>query len=272
MKFYLINNGNYIFFRSIHGGTPIIGKGMSGTVLKPDIKHHNDKYISKLFILPKEITIDQFIELENNLNRNDPSNKFHLPMIDIDIINESYDLSELNKEDREKYTYIATYEYGGLSLNLLISNPDYNSKITPFFCREIFNGFLHLYDGIIHFAEYNINHCDIHMGNIVLDLDNPSFMRFIDFNLVSPFYDFNMNYIQDIISLLSTIEEVMGKFLIIFQERKNHELVDYFKTIILILEQSYRTLFHDDDINNIIIIKQTLKDKFSEINSIIEDM
>jgi hypothetical protein len=64
----------------------------------------------------------------------------------------------------------------------------------------------------------------------------------------------------------------MGKFLIIFQERKNHELVDYFKTIILILEQSYRTLFHDDDINNIIIIKQTLKDKFSEINSIIEDM
>jgi hypothetical protein len=272
MKFFLMNKGNYKYFRSIHGGMPIIGKGRYGTVLKPDIKYHNDKFISKLFILPKGVTIEEFTQLETNLNTNDALNRFHLPMIDIDIINKSYNLSELNKEDREKYTYIATYEYGGLSLESVISNTDYNSRITPFFCLQLFNGFLYLYDGIIHFSEFRIHHCDIHTGNIVFDLQNPSIMRFIDFNPNLPFSDFNMNYVQDIIDLLSMIEEVIRKLLIIFQERKNQGLVIYLQSVIPILEQSYTTLFRDYDINNIVIIKQRLKDKFSEINSIIEDM
>jgi hypothetical protein len=289
MKFTLFNNGKYLYFRSIFGGKPVIGKGVNGIALKPDIKHGNNNYVSKLFILPKNITIEEFTQLENNLNKYDTLNRFHLPMIDIDTINKSHDISELNKEDIEKYTYIATYEYGGLSIDQLISNPEYNSTITPFFCMQMLNGFLYLYDGIIHFAEYKINHGDIHNGNIVLDLENPSIMRFIDFNPDprlepsterwlqsrhddhdSPYPNFNMNYVQDIIDLLSMIEEVISYLLIIFQERKNQELVNYLQSVLSIIDQSHTTLISDYDVNNIVIIKHTLKDKFGEIESFLE--
>ena len=294
MKFSLFNNGKYLYFRSMFGGKPVIGQGRHGIALKPDIIHGNNDYISKLFILPQNISIEEFTQLEQNLNKYDTSNRYHIPMIDIDIINKSHDISELNKEDIEKYTYIATYEYGGLSLDHLISNPEYNSLITPFCCMQMFNGFLHLYDGIIYFAEYGINHSDVHTGNIVLDLQNPSIMRFIDFNPDprldpsierwlqtlhgdpdspfpdSPFPDFIMNYVQDIIDLLSMIEEVIRKLLIIFEERKNQELVNYMQIVLPIIVESYYTLSHDYDVNNIVIIKQTLKDKFGEIESFVD--
>jgi len=64
---------------------------------------------------------------------------------------------------------MTTYEYGGLSLDEII---EYEQVITPFFCMQMLNGFLYLYDGIIHLAQYGINHSDIHTGNIVLDLQN----------------------------------------------------------------------------------------------------
>ena len=48
-------------------------------------------------------------------------------------------------EEIEKYTYIATYEYGGLSLDHIILKSKYDSTITPFFCKQMFNGFLYLY-------------------------------------------------------------------------------------------------------------------------------
>jgi len=52
MKFILINNGKYLYFRSMFGGKPVIGEGRHGIALKPDIKHCNNNYVSKLFILP----------------------------------------------------------------------------------------------------------------------------------------------------------------------------------------------------------------------------
>ena len=296
MKFIAIKNGKYLYFRSMFGGKPVIGQGRHGIVLKPDIKHGNNKYVSKLFILPKNISIEEFTKLEENLNKYDTSNRFHLPMIDIPakITSQRFRVrehlvQELNREDIEKYTYIATYEYGGLSIDQIISNPEYNSIITPFFCMQMFNGFLYLYDGIIHFAQYRINHSDIHTGNIVVDLENPSIMRFIDFNPDprlepsierwlqsqhnnpdSPFSNFNMIYVQDIIDLLSMIEEVIRYLLIIFQERKNQGLVNYLQSVLSIIDQSYTTLISDYDVNNIVIIKQTLNDKFGEITSFLE--
>lgn len=196
---------------------------------------------------------------------------------------------ELNQEVIGKYIYIATYEYGGLSLEQIISNSEYDSFITPFFCMQMLNGFLYLYDGIIHFAQYGINHSDIHTGNIVLDLHNPSIMRFIDFNtdprlepsierwLQScfseadlPFPEFNMIYVQDIIDLLSMIEIVIRKLLILFEERKNQSLVNILQSVLLIIEESYDTLSRDYDVNNILIIKQTLKDNFGEIESFLD--
>ena len=83
MKFSLVNKGKYLYFQSMSGGKPIIGQGVYRIVLKPDIIHGNNNYVSKLFILPKNITIEDFIQLEENLNKYDISNKFHLPMIDI---------------------------------------------------------------------------------------------------------------------------------------------------------------------------------------------
>ena len=59
-------------------------------------------------------------KLENSLNKLDPLNRYHLPLIDIDTIKESHNLEQLNSDDKERYVYIATYEYGGISLNNLI--------------------------------------------------------------------------------------------------------------------------------------------------------
>jgi hypothetical protein len=296
MKFTLINNGKYLYFRSMFGGKPVIGEGRDGIALKPDIKHDNNNYVSKLFILPKNISIEEFTKLEENLNKYDTLNRYHIPMIDIPakITSQTYRVREhlareLNEEVIGKYIYIATYQYGGLSLDQIIANSEYDSFITPFFCMQLLNGFLYLYDGIIHFAQYGINHSDIHTGNIVLDLQNPSIMRFIDFNtdprlepsierwletrfsqVDLPFPKFNMIFVQDIIDLLSMIEIVISKLLIIFEERKNQGLVDYLQCVLLIIEESYYKLSHDYDVNNIVIIKQTLTDKFGEIESFLD--
>ena len=282
MKFFLMDRGKSIYFRSIHGGKPIIGKGVEGVVLKPDIIHHNDNYITKLFILPENITIDEFRQFENNLNRFDHLNRYHLPMIDIGIINETHNLTELPYEDRSKYTYIATYEYGGLSLTNLIENPLYEPIMTPSFCIKILNGFINLFNGIIHFSSQHINHNDIHQGNIVFVLDNPSMMRFIDFNLDSrlsdfnmrslidfnddsPLSDFNMRYVQDIIDILHVMEEIIRKFMNILIENKNEMFTQYFQSILPILDRSVESLFRNYDINDIPIIVQTLKEKFGEM-------
>ena len=64
-KFLLYNNGNYLYYRSLIGGNPLIGKGDYGAVIKPDIKHGNDNYISKLFILPENANIAEFRHLED---------------------------------------------------------------------------------------------------------------------------------------------------------------------------------------------------------------
>jgi len=273
MKFYLINRGKFIYFRSIHGGKPIIGKGIQGIVLKPDIMHHNDNYITKLFILRENISIDQFRQLEMNLNTYDSSNQYHLPMIDIGIINETHNLTELPYEDRyrSKYTYIATYEYGGISLTNLIENPIYESIMTPSFCKKILKGFINLFNGIIHFSSQHINHNDIHSSNIVFLLDNPSRMRFIDFNLDSRLSDFNMRYVQDTIDILHVMEEIIRKFMDIFIEKNNEKFSHYFDTILPIIDKSVETLFRNYDTNDIPIIVQRLKEKFNEMKPIISE-
>jgi len=286
MKFYLIDRGNTIYFRSIHGGKPIIGRGIQGVVLKPDIIHHNDNYITKLFMLRENISIDQFRQLEMNLNTYDRSNQYHLPMIDIGIINETHNLTELSDGDRAKYTYIATYEYGGISLTNLIENPIYESIMTPSFCKKIFKGFINLFNGIIHFSSQHINHNDIHSSNILFLLDNPSMMRFIDFNLDSrlsdfnmrsiidsnldsPLINFNIRYVQDTIDILHVMEEIIRKFTDIFIEKNNEMFSHYFQSILPIVDKSVETLFRNYDINDIPIIVQRLKEKFDEIKPMI---
>lgn len=101
----------------------MIGQGDYGIVLKPDIIHGNDNYISKLFILPEYYTIEVFEQFETKLNKIDKENKYHVPFIGIERINESHNLSELDSHDKERYVdsndkeqyvYIATYEYGGV--------------------------------------------------------------------------------------------------------------------------------------------------------------
>jgi hypothetical protein len=269
MKFFLMNKGNSIYFRSIHGGKPIIGKGLEGIVLKPDIKHHKDNYITKLFILPRGITIEQFTQLETNLNTFDDSNQYHLPLIDVERINETHNLTDIENGDR--YTYIATYEYGGLSLTNLIENPVYEPVMTPSFCIKILYGFINLFNGIIHFSSKGINHNDIHQGNIVFVLDNPSIMRFIDFNNTSIFRQFNSRYIQDIINTLRTMEEIITKFLNIFIEKKNEMFISYLRSILSIVNKGVETLFQKDDISDIPIIVQTLKEKLDEIKPMISE-
>jgi hypothetical protein len=124
------------------GGKPIIGKRDYGIVLKPDIIHGNNNYVSKLFILPEYYTIEEFEQFETKLNRIDSENKYHIPFIDIERINESHNLNELDSRDKERYVYshdkeryayIASYEYGGLSINNILMKKEYNLIITPLF-------------------------------------------------------------------------------------------------------------------------------------------
>ena len=271
MKFILYNNGSYHYYRSLTGGNPIIGKGDSGVVIKPDIKYHNDNYISKLFILPDDITIDEFKQLETTLNSLDQENKYHVPMIDIGKINRSHNLQELEYDDRERYTYIATYQYGGLSLDNLIQSDKYNAIITPFFCKELFNGFLNLFEGIIFFSAHGLNHNDIHPGNIVFLLENPSMMRFIDFTTTSQISIINRRFIQDVIDLLHSIERTLHKCMFIFKE-KNRPFFEYLDNLLdHKLIKYVETLFRsDDNIKEIIIIKQKLKEEFDKIGPFLQ--
>jgi len=282
MKFYLFNNGEYLYFRSMFGGNPIIGRGDYGIVLKPDIIHGNDNYISKLFILPEYITIQEFEQFETKLNTIDLENRYHVPFIDIVRINETHNLNELDNideeryvhsHDSEQYAYIATYEYGGLSINNIIMKTEYNLIITPLFCREILNGFLNLLDGIIYFSDNYIHHRDIHAGNIVILLNRPSVMRFIDFNCKTIFTA--RNYIRDIIDILQVLERMINKFIEIFIEQDIGLLYNYFQSILKIVDKSKKQLVLNEDIKLIseikIIseIKQTLKKEFDEIELLI---
>ena len=264
MKYSLRHNNSYPYFRSFYGGKPIIGKGISGIVLKPDIKHHNDNYISKLFILPEDTTIEEFEELETVLNTLDHENKYHIPIIDIQTINSSHNLDELEYNDRKKYTYLATYQYGGLSLDNLLMDPKYNSIITPLFCKQICNGFLNLFEGIMFLSQHEINHNDIHSGNIVFIFENPTMMRFIDFNYVSPLR-ISKRYVQDVIDLLHVIQYTVQKFVEVAIERANRPFFDYLQSILIIIDRSIVILFRNYDINDIVIVKQTLKEKIDEI-------
>jgi hypothetical protein len=265
MKFNLINNGKYLCFRSLFGGKPIIGRGVYGIALKPDIIHGNNNYISKLFILPENITIVELKKLENSLNRLDPLNRYHLPLIDIDIIKESHNLEQLNSDDKKKYVYIATYEYGGISLNNLIEKKIYDSRITPTFCQQILNGFINLFEGLIHLSIYKINHSDIHPGNIVFDLDNPSIMRFIDFDPDISWWNFEKRYALDITNLIHSLESIIHQFVDNLRRTNNLIFSSYLEDIIVILDKSREELARYEDIKLIPKIKNTLKKKIDEI-------
>jgi len=250
-KFILYDNGNFLYYRSFIGGNPVIGKGNYGAVIKPDIKHHNDNYISKLFILPDRVNISEFTYLETELNRLDPKvmildqeqYKYHVSMIDIETINSSHNLEELEYDDRERYTYIATYEYGGISLDNLLISTRYNSIITPEFCKQMLLGFLNIFEGIIYFAEKGIHHNDTHSGNIVMMLENPSNMRLIDFNINhEPFLrryraDSYNTHEQpkisiDLCEFFSVIIETLRKFMSIFKKKEENILLyKYFESL-----------------------------------------
>ena len=169
----------------------------------------------------------------------------------------------MESKDKERYAYIATYEYGGLSINNIIMKTEYNSIITPLFCKEILNGFLNLLDGIIYFSDNYIHHRDIHAGNIVILLDRPRVMRFIDFNCKQVFT--TRNYIRDIIDILQVLERMINKFIEIFIERDSGLLCDYFQSILIILNKSREQLALHEDIKLISEIKHTLTKKFDEI-------
>ncbi len=265
MLFTLCNNGKYLYFRSMYGGNPIIGQGVYGIALKPDIIHGNNNYISKLFILPENITITEFKKLEISLNKIDTLNRYHLPIIDIDTIKESHNLEQLKSDDKKKYIYIATYEYGGISLNNLIDKSIYDYLITPRFCKQILNGFINLFEGLIHLSIYKINHSDIHPGNIVFDLDDPSIMRFIDFDPDISWWNFEKRYTLDITNLIHSLELIIRIFIDYFIKTKNLIFSTKLQNIIELLDKSRDNLSRTEDNKLIPQIKKTLKRMIDEI-------
>jgi len=70
-------------------------------------------FLNYLFYHIHNISIEEFTQLENNLNKVDSSNRYHIPMIDIPtkITSEPFQVREhlnreLNQEVIGKYIYI----------------------------------------------------------------------------------------------------------------------------------------------------------------------
>ena len=112
---------------------------------------------------------------------------------------------------------------------------------------------------------YKINHSDIHPGNIVFDLDDPSIMRFIDFDPDISWWNFEKRYALDITNLIHCLESIIHQFIIYFTRTNNLIFSSYLQDIIVILDKSREELARSEDIKLIPKIKNTLKKKFDEI-------
>ena len=197
-------NGKLITYRAIcekvkkmKGGI-IIGKGLEGHVLHPNINMQSQGLVSKLFYVKEsnESDVEKFTLFEIRLNEIDDEYRYHVPMIieprKLTENNSQNKLMNLTDFYRKYYNFMITYEYNGISIKDFIENyeTDFRTPITKKFFVNLLLGFVNIFTGLIYFFTNGINHADIYSGNIVffiedsedpINQDNPKKMRMIDF-------------------------------------------------------------------------------------------
>ena len=170
-------------------GGKIIGRGNEGIVLR--IRY--DNIVSKLIKIDDETKIRNLIELENKLNKLDPTGQYHVKMIDSrriipSNINNIDDLPNQQRETLKKFdpNFEIKYEFGGISfLDFFfpkIKIDFTNNSTSSIFLKNILYGLINILDGLYIFYQNGINHNDFSEGtNIVFFIENPQNMRMIDF-------------------------------------------------------------------------------------------
>jgi len=178
--------------RKMKGGVEIIGQGVEGIVLTPNINNlNNNGKVSKLITATPE-QIAQLIEFENRLNDKDKDGRYHVKMLGFrDItsenINEIPNINQNKKNEMKKYNFKITYQFGGISIKDFLDNfINYQVRVDEYFLQRLLRGILNCFLGLYIFYHHRIVHNDLNNGNIVFFIDNPQVMRLIDWGILLP--------------------------------------------------------------------------------------
>jgi len=186
---YIKYKSKYINLLKNQKGGKIIGRGNEGIVLRI----REDNIVSKLIKIDDETKIRNLIELENKLNKIDPSGKHHVKMISSrriipSNIDEIDDLPDQQREILRNFepNFEIRYEYGGISfLDFFFPKIKTDFKTdseSNIFLKRFLSGLINILDGLYLFYQNGINHNDFSEGtNIVFFPENPENMRMIDF-------------------------------------------------------------------------------------------
>jgi hypothetical protein len=176
--------------RKMKGGV-IIGEGLEGVVIKPNINSKNDNQVSKLITATPE-EIRQLIGFEEELNKIDKDGKYHVKMlgyrnITSNNINEIPNVNKPKKNEMKKFNFKITYQFGGISIEKFVeklqdNNKEYVDKVNPHFIQALLRGIVNCFEGLYIFYKNELVHSDLHAGNIVFLLDHPEIMRIIDWS------------------------------------------------------------------------------------------
>jgi hypothetical protein len=180
--------------RKMKGGVEILGKGIEGIVLRPNINNlNNNGKVSKLITATQE-QATQLIAFEEELNRIDEDGRYHVKMLNTreiksENINAIPNINQTGKNEMKKYNFKITYQFGGISienfmLNLKERKNGYVDLINPRFIKGLLRGIVNCFQGLYIFYEGGMVHSDLHEGNIVFLLDSPEIMRLIDWGIL----------------------------------------------------------------------------------------
>jgi hypothetical protein len=176
--------------RKMKGGV-ILGQGQEGIVLIPNINSHKGDEVSKLISATPE-QASKLIEFEEQLNDKDKTGQYHVKMLGYREItpknlNSINNLKNKKENNKKKYNYKITYEFGGISIQKFLENLENSEnsensevKFDKNFCTNILLGIANIFQGLLTFHDFGIHHDDFHPDNIVFKLDNPTSMRIID--------------------------------------------------------------------------------------------
>jgi hypothetical protein len=217
-------------------GGKIIGFGTEGYILQPNMNNSSKpEFVSKLIQID-DTRLKKLESFQIDLNKIDPSGKYHIPMIierSRRITSKNINRSNLEEQEKQqlrsfKPNYKITYEFGGISVwdFALFNKYDKIINVTKDFCKNMLKGIVNIFEGLYIFYKNGINHLDLHGGNVVFLIYNPEIMRMIDNQFFNIVFNNNTNrnrfvkikFKGDLENLVSMIEQILNKFKPKFQD------------------------------------------------------
>ena len=217
-------------------GGKIIGFGTEGYILQPNMNNSSKpEFVSKLIQID-DTRLEKLKSFQIDLNKIDPSGKYHIPMIierSRRITSQNINSSNLDEQEKQQLrsfnpNYKITYKFGGISVwdFALFNKYDKIINVTKDFCKNMLKGIVNIFKGLYEFYKNGINHLDLHGGNVVFLIDNPEIMRMIDNQFFNIVFNNNNNrnrfvkikFKGDLENLVSMIEQILNKFKPKFQD------------------------------------------------------